>query len=238
MDNRKGNQVIKHTDNIADLSAALVAASAELVSVNKSREAAIPTKSGGSYAYRYAALEDVLDTVRPVLAKHGLTVTQTASNQNADFLTISTAILHRSGQYIVFDSLALPNGRTAQEIGSAITYGRRYHLLACLNLAASDDDDGAAAAPRPQIKIAGNVDHNRDDDNPRPSGQYSPRPMSAKQHAYLGDLIAKNKLDAVIPEAMSAGEAKEAIDYILKHRALPAGFGIDVADDYEDEEPF
>ena len=232
--------MIKHTDNIADLSAALVAASAELVSVNKSREAAIPTKSGGAYSYRYAALEDVLDTVRPVLAKHGLTVTQTASNQNADFLTISTAILHRSGQYIVFDSLALPNGRTAQEIGSAITYGRRYHLLACLNLAASDDDDGAAAAPRPQIKIAGNVDANRDEprDDQRGPSTYGPRPMSAKQHAYLGDLIRKHKLDAVIPEAMSAGEAKEAIDYILNNRALPPGFGIDVADDYEDEEPF
>jgi len=230
--------MIRHTDTIADLSAALVAASAELQGVSKGREASIPTKSGGSYAYRYAALEDVLDTVRPVLAKHGLTITQTASNQSADYLTISTAILHRSGQYIVFEPLALPNGRTAQEIGSAITYGRRYHLLACLGLAASDDDDGAAAAPRPQIKVARDMDHNRDDDNPRPSGQFAPRPMSAKQHAYLGDLIHKHKLDAVIPPNLSAGDAKEAIDYILKHRTLPAGFGIDVADDYEDEEPF
>lgn len=230
--------MIKHTDNIADLSAALVAASAELVSVNKSREAAIPTKSGGSYAYRYAALEDVLDTVRPVLAKHGLTITQTASNQNADFLTISTAILHRSGQYIVFDSLALPNGRTAQEIGSAITYGRRYHLLACLNLAASDDDDGATAAPRPQIKIAGNVDANRDDDYRRGPSSDGPRLLSAKQHAYLGDLIRKNHLDAVIPNNLTAADAKDAIDYILKHKTLPPGFGIDVADDYDQEEPF
>lgn len=230
--------MIRHTDTIAELSAALVAASAELTGVSKGREASIPTKSGGSYAYRYAALEDVLDTVRPVLAKHGLTITQTASNQSADYLTISTAILHRSGEYIVFEPLALPNGRTAQEIGSAITYGRRYHLLACLGLAASDDDDGAAAAPR--IAIARNIEHNRDEprDDQRGPSTYGPRPMSAKQHAYLGDLIAKHKLDAAIPANLSAGDAKEAIDYILKNRALPAGFGIDVADDYEEEEPF
>ena len=226
--------MIRHTDTIADLAAALVAASAELTGVNKTREASIPTKSGGSYAYRYAALEDVLDTVRPVLAKHGLTITQTAHNQNSDYLKISTSILHRSGQYIVFEPLELPNGRTAQEIGSAITYGRRYHLLACLGLAASDDDDGAAAAPR--VAIARNIDEGRE---PYERTNYNgPRPMSAKQHSYLGDLIMKHKLDAAIPANLTAGEAKEAIDYILKHRALPAGFGIDVADDYEDEEPF
>lgn len=228
--------MIRHTDDIADLAAALVAASAELSSVTKGREASIPTKSGGSYAYRYAALEDVLDAVRPVLTKHGLTVTQTASNRSEDFLTISTAILHRSGQYVVFEPLALPNGRTAQEIGSAITYGRRYHLLACLGLAASDDDDGASAAPR--IAVARNIDRDDPRDDQRPPSQYGPRPASVKQVAYLGDLIAKNKLDAAIPPTILASEAKEAIDYILKHRALPPGFGIDVADDYDTEEPF
>lgn len=227
--------MIKHTENISDLAAALVAASAELGGVTKGREASIPTKSGGSYAYRYAALEDVLDTVRPVLAKHGLTITQTASNQNADYLTISTAILHLSGQYIVFEPLALPNGRTAQEIGSAITYGRRYHLLACLGLAASDDDDGAAAAPR--IATAGNVDRDREDyrRGPAPTG---PRPASGKQISYLIDLIAKHRLDAEVPGNLSAAVAKDAIDHILKTKSLPPGFGLDVADDYEDEEPF
>lgn len=78
----------------------------------------------------------------------------------------------------------------------------------------------------------------RNDDNPRPSGQFAPRLASAKQAAYLGDLIFKHKLDAAIPRSLSAQDAKEAIDYILKHRALPPGFGIDVADDYPDEEPF
>jgi len=78
----------------------------------------------------------------------------------------------------------------------------------------------------------------RNDDNPRPSGQFAPRLASAKQAAYLGDLIFKHKLDAAIPPSLSAQDAKEAIDYILKHRALPPGFGIDVADDHPDEEPF
>ena len=226
--------MIRHTDNIADLTAALVAASAELTGVTKGREASIPTKSGGSYAYRYAALEDVLDTVRPVLAKHGLTICQIPGNQSSDWLTITTSILHYSGQYIVFEPLALPNGRTAQEIGSAITYGRRYHLLAVLGLAASDDDDGAAAAPR--IAIARNVDANRDEprEDYRRGPDNGPRPASVKQIAYLGDLIAKHRLDATIPPDLSAADAKDAIGHILHKKTVPPILTIDVGD----EEPF
>ena len=82
------------------------------------------------------------------------------------------------------------------------------------------------------------AERHRDDDYQRGPGPSSPRLASAKQAAYLGDLIFKNKLDAAIPPTLSAQDAKEAIDYILKHRALPPGFGMDVADDYPDEEPF
>ena len=98
----------------------------------------------------------------------------------------------------------------------------------------------SAKGARPSREEMQKAERFRDEprDDQRGPSTYGPRPMSAKQHAYLGDLIAKNKLDAAIPANLSAKDAKEAIDYILKNRALPTGFGIDVADDYEDEEPF
>lgn len=132
---------------IQNISASLVKALGELSDVPKGREAKIPTKTGASYGYRYADLADALSMVRPILAKHDLAVTQTASNPDHDTVAITTTLLHSSGQWITFDPLLLPNGRTAQETGSAITYGRRYSLLAVLGLAA-EDDDGASAAPR------------------------------------------------------------------------------------------
>ena len=132
---------------IQNISASLVKALGELSDVPKGREAKIPTKTGASYGYRYADLADALSMVRPILAKHDLAVTQTASNPDHDTVAITTTLLHASGQWITFDPLLLPNGRTAQETGSAITYGRRYSLLAVLGLAA-EDDDGAGAAPR------------------------------------------------------------------------------------------
>jgi len=97
----------------------------------------------------------------------------------------------------------------------------------------------SAKGNRPSREEMQKVERHRDpDDYRRGPTNDGPRLMSAKQHQYLGDLIRKNHLDAAIPDTMTAGDAKDAIDYILKHKALPPGFGIDVADDYQDEEPF
>ena len=133
--------------SIEALSAALVEALSEMTEVRKGKQAKIETRGGGSYGYRYADLGDTLQTVRPVLARHGLAVLQHTHTDSGDSVLISTTILHRSGEWLRFDPLALPAGRTAQETGSAITYGRRYTLLAALGLA-TEDDDGASAAPR------------------------------------------------------------------------------------------
>lgn len=135
------------SETITELSKALVVALGEMTDIRKGREAKVQMKSGGNYGYKYADLADTIQSVRPTLAKHGLAIMQNASTTNPDLVMISTTVLHTSGEWITFDPLALPVGRTAQETGSAISYGRRYHLLACLGLAA-EDDDGASASPR------------------------------------------------------------------------------------------
>jgi hypothetical protein len=60
-----------HTDSIAQLAAALVKASAEMPQVKRTR-----TADTGKFKYQYADLADLIEVTRPVLAKHGLTVTQ------------------------------------------------------------------------------------------------------------------------------------------------------------------
>jgi hypothetical protein len=136
------------SDTISELSKALVTALGEMTDIRKGREAKVQMKSGGNYGYKYADLADTIQSVRPTLAAHGLAVMQNASTTNPELVMISTTILHTSGEWITFDPLALPAGRTAQETGSAISYGRRYHLLACLGLAAEDDDGASASAMR------------------------------------------------------------------------------------------
>jgi hypothetical protein len=141
------------SDTITEISKALVTALGTMTDIRKGREAKVPTKAGSSYSYKYADLADTIQSVRPTLALNGLAVLQNVSTTNPDLVLISTTILHTSGEFITFDALALPAGRTAQETGSAISYGRRYHLLACLGLAA-EDDDGASASPRGSKKVS------------------------------------------------------------------------------------
>lgn len=100
----------------------------------------------GRFTYHYADLSDVLAVVRPTLAAHGVVVLQNVT-MGDNSVSISTAVWHTSGSSLVFGPLEMPCDRSnAHSIGSAITYGRRYALLAALGLAAEDDDDDAAAA--------------------------------------------------------------------------------------------
>lgn len=98
------------------------------------------------YKSKYATLPDILDLVRPVLTKHGLSVIQDVETVN-DKIKVSTLLIHISGEWIEQTGLAVSLDKpTAQGAGSAITYARRYMLSAlCAISGTNDDDDGNAA---------------------------------------------------------------------------------------------
>jgi hypothetical protein len=119
------------------LAAAVVAMWAELANLPKGK-----TANAGTYSYAYSDLGDLLEMARPVLAKHGLALLQPISRDAAG-ITIETCLLHSSGHRLVWPFHVNVSG-TPQQIGSAITYGRRYSAQAALGVA-SEDDDGQAA---------------------------------------------------------------------------------------------
>lgn len=129
------------SDTIDALAASLVNALGEMTDVVKTQ-----TANAGQYAYSYATLADALQMARPILASHGLAITQTAEATH-DEVIIWTTMVHQSGQYVTYAPLRLPAGKTAQNTGSALSYGKRYALMAVLGLA-TEDDDGANASPR------------------------------------------------------------------------------------------
>jgi hypothetical protein len=134
------------TDLQPDLAAALVAFQASAPGINKGRTALIPTKSGGSYSYKYADLSDIWDSIREPLKANGLAVTQSLVGGSSGFLGIRTTVWHKTGQHITDTvELAISN-RTPQEVGSQVTYFKRYALSAVLGLSTEEDDDGAAAS--------------------------------------------------------------------------------------------
>lgn len=91
----------------------------------------------------YADLASVRDVTREPLAKNGLAILQWPRTTEGG-VEIETILTHQSGQYMS-GVLWLPCGKfDAQGIGSAITYGRRYALMAVTGVAPVDDDGNAA----------------------------------------------------------------------------------------------
>ena len=126
----------------ANLATALAAFQAEMPTVPKAHTAKVPTKSGGSYSYTYAGLADVTEAAMPLLAKHGLSFSACPRLSERGYELCGT-LLHGSGEKL---EGALPiAGNTPQEMGSSLTYMRRY-LLGCMTgLVTDDDDDGQLA---------------------------------------------------------------------------------------------
>lgn len=123
---------------LTKIAPALMAAQAELTNPLKSH-----TAQAGKRIYRYAVLSEIIDLVKPVLLKHKLAYTQLV-NYEGTFCSLVTRLIHESGQFLE-SSYPLPKDAAPQDMGSAITYARRYALCAILGIAADEDDDGKAA---------------------------------------------------------------------------------------------
>lgn len=133
---------------------ALAKAQGMMLAASKDRTVGYSTRDrdgggGGSVHYSYATLAEVWDTCRVPLSSNGLSVIQQVSQVNEKLITLITILGHASGEFITSD-LTLPCGTTAQAVGSAITYARRYGLMALVGIVTDEDDDGRAASERSQ----------------------------------------------------------------------------------------
>ena len=94
---------------------------------------------------RYADLGGIIQTAKPILAKHGLAVSQLAEGEG-NTTSVTTILMHSSGEWISstisMDMEAEKGKSQAQAVGSVITYLRRYSLASILGLYADEDNDG------------------------------------------------------------------------------------------------
>ena len=126
------------SNQIDQLSSALAKAQAEIKGASKD-------SINPFFNSTYADLHAVVDAAMPALTKYGLSVIQ-GSNYctKTNGFYVTTMLLHESGQWIKSE-IRLPLGKSpnAQNIGSVMTYGRRYGLSAMAGVAQYDDDANA-----------------------------------------------------------------------------------------------
>ena len=137
---------MKTSDNIEHLSTALAAAQGALKNPTKN-------KVNPHFKSRYVDLSDGLDAIRECLSKNGLAFIQGTSISDG-MIVLNTRITHKSGQWLESDYPVGGLGRP-QEMGSAMTYARRYALFSLVGVAGEDDDDGNAAQAAEAAPVKG-----------------------------------------------------------------------------------
>lgn len=125
---------------------ALAAFQRNLPSIKKGNRATVPGKDGRTgYGYDYADLTDVAEKVLPLLAVHGLSWYSGLDTDDQGSIVLRWELMHESG---TGRNGTLPiggRGTPWQQLGSAITYARRYALTAATGVAPGGDDDDAQA---------------------------------------------------------------------------------------------
>ena len=129
---------------------ALSALQSDLPRIGKGQTAKVPTKAGGSYTYTYADLADIAAVILPRLSAEGLAFTSAGVMIEHGFV-LRSSLVHVAGHREVSD-YPLPDvsRSTPQDIGGAMTYGRRYSLCCLTGVTPGGDDDDASSASRPR----------------------------------------------------------------------------------------
>src|SRR5258708_5073372 len=132
------------------LAAALAELQTRLPYIGKESEAVMPGKNGGRpWGYKYADLATISREVLPLLGELGLAFTarptMSVRHEGKDECVVACKLLHVAGEDLAGE-YPLPQSGSPESIGSAITYARRYTLLAVTGAAPDEDDDDAQSA--------------------------------------------------------------------------------------------
>ncbi len=135
---------MKHSETIGKIAPALVQALNEIGGVMKGT-------TNTFFKSKYATLEAVIDSSKPILASHGIALMQFPGAFVAGSMSLETVLFHESGEWISGDeAFGVATGKQdPQAIGSALSYARRYAQMAVLNMPALDDDGEAAMTRNP-----------------------------------------------------------------------------------------
>lgn len=136
--------MITQSPTIGELAKALAKAQGAMTSAKKS--AVNP-----HFKSKYADLAEVIDSIRKPLSDNGIAFTQLNTTDEGGNVSVTTMLMHESGEFIGSTFSAKPQQANVQGYGSTITYLRRYSAMAIAGLASDDDDGQAASMPQASL---------------------------------------------------------------------------------------
>lgn len=109
----------------------------------------LPQNTKG-YGYTYTDLLTIINTAQPILAKHGLVITQPIAGSK-----INTILHHIPSKEEICSFVDIPQGvslkgqNTFQVYGSALSYFRRYSYISILSIVSDADLDASGTEIKP-----------------------------------------------------------------------------------------
>ena len=138
---------MKTSETIAKLASALSAAQKDMTGAKKSA-------NNPFFKSKYSDLSSVMQAISEPFANNSLSFIQ-SPGYDGERVTVTTRIMHASGEWIEGTTVLPPTKNDAQGYGSAITYAKRYGLQAMAGVPSIDDDGNDAvkhqAAPKKRI---------------------------------------------------------------------------------------
>jgi len=175
-------------EEISPLYTALIAAQTDMLPLYK-------TSINPHFKSKYVDLSGVVDAVADSLQKNGLALIQMVQLVGPDLKPVlATRLAHTSGEFIesIYPLITKDNS-DPQKLGAAITYARRYSMMAMLGIAPEDDDGNSASgrgssAPAPRAAA-----------KPKAAAAPSDGPSPAQKR--LVSKLVESKLGVTEPDA-------------------------------------
>jgi hypothetical protein len=148
----------RSSESIGTSAAALAKAQAELTNPEKTLVATIrsPFPREEDRTFRYAPLSSGLDIVRKGLGRNEIATIQTTTiDKDAGLLRLTTVLAHSSGEWISSEwpVCSIADIASAQRMGAALTYARRYALFTLVGIAGEDDLDAPDLDATPRTGV-------------------------------------------------------------------------------------
>src|SRR6185295_15740365 len=175
--------------------------------------------------FRYAPLSSGLDIVRKSLGRHEIATMQTTGiDKDAGLLRLTTVLAHSSGEWFSSEwpVCQISDIASAQRMGAALTYARRYALFTLVGIAGEDDLDAPdlGAAPKPAAELPQPGRSNGQaaaGKRTAPGDGKLPQPAA---RSVLGIQLSASLRESLIEQMAAINSADEAAAWV--HRNLPA----------------